>query len=69
MVRHADWNKDKHGYDIALVHFVADARRTPKGRPGRSHPLYDGPPLEAGVNVYATGWGQLEGQAKASSRS
>src|SRR4051794_38185622 len=61
IVRHADWNKAKHAYDIALVHFVADADTHPeKAGPVEAIPLYDGPPLEAGVNVYATGWGQLD---------
>jgi secreted trypsin-like serine protease len=61
MVRHADWNKDKHAYDIAVVHFVADAETHPeKAGPVEIVPLYDGPPLEPGVNVYATGWGQLD---------
>jgi trypsin len=62
MVRHADWNrKGNHSYDIALVHFVADAQTNPvSAGPISPIPLYDGPPLEAGVNVYATGWGQLE---------
>jgi len=61
MVRHARWNKDKHTYDIALVHFVADAETHPeKAGPVAAIPLYDGPPLGPAVNVYATGWGQLE---------
>lgn len=61
MVRHADWNKDKHSYDVALVHFVADALTHPEnGGPIEAIPLYDGPPLEPGVPVYATGWGQLD---------
>jgi secreted trypsin-like serine protease len=61
MVRHADWNKDQHAYDIALVHFVADAETHPeKAGPVEIIPLYDGPPLEPGRNVYATGWGQLD---------
>ena len=38
MVRHADWNKDKHGYDIALVHFVADAETHPEKCRARSKP-------------------------------
>jgi secreted trypsin-like serine protease len=61
MVRHADWNKDEHLYDIALVHFVADAE-TNTGNTGPIEPiaLYDGPPLEPGVDVFATGWGQAE---------
>jgi len=61
MVRHADWNKDAHAYDIALVHFVADAETHPeKAGPIEAVPLYDGAPLQAGANVYATGWGQLD---------
>jgi len=61
MIRHADWNKDKHSYDIALVHFVADAEtHTENAGPVEPIPLYDGPPLEPGENVYATGWGQLD---------
>jgi len=61
MVRHADWNKDSHAYDIALVHFVADDETNPdKAGPVEAIPLYDGPPLEAGANVDATGWGQLD---------
>jgi len=61
MVRHADWNKDKHAYDIALVHFVADGETNPENAgPVEAIPLYDGPPLGAEENVYATGWGQLD---------
>jgi len=61
MVRHADWNKTAHTYDIALVHYVAD-KDTKVSNAGPISPLtlYDGPPLESGVQVYATGWGQLE---------
>lgn len=63
MVRHADHDKDAHAYDIALVHFVADAQTNPiSAGPIQPLPLYDGPPLEAGEEVYATGWGQLEEQ-------
>jgi secreted trypsin-like serine protease len=61
MVRHAYWNKDAHLYDIALVHFVADDETDPsKAGPVEAIPLYDGPPLEPGAEVYATGWGQAE---------
>lgn len=61
MVRHADWNKDQHAYDIALVHFVADDQtNTENAGPIEAIPLYDGPPLQPGVDVYATGWGQAE---------
>ncbi len=61
MVRHADWNKDKHLYDIALVHFVADDQTNfDTAGPIEPIPLYDGAPLEPGVDVFATGWGQLK---------
>lgn len=61
MVRHAKWNKDEHAYDIALVHFVADAEtHLEKAGPVEAIPLYDGRPLQPGQNVYATGWGQLD---------
>lgn len=61
MVRHADWNKQQHLYDIALVHFVADGETVDDGSsPIESIALYDGAPLGAGTEVYATGWGQLE---------
>lgn len=61
MVRHADWNKPRHLYDIALVHFVADEETLDDGSDDIEEiPLYDGEPLEPGVAVYATGWGQLE---------
>ncbi|MGH6705853.1 MAG: S1 family peptidase [Sphingomicrobium sp.] len=61
MVRHADWNKAKHLYDIALVHFVEDGSADPANAgPIEVIPLYDGPPLEEGVEMVATGWGQLD---------
>jgi len=61
MVRHSDWNKSQHTYDIALVHYVADKdTRVANAGPIAPIPLYDGPPLDSGVEVYATGWGQLE---------
>ena len=61
MVRHADWNQKEHAYDIALIHFVADAETNPiHAGPIQPLALYDGPPLEAGVDVYSTGWGQLD---------
>jgi secreted trypsin-like serine protease len=61
MVRHADWNQKEHAYDIALIHFVADEEtQVANAGPISPIPLYDGPPLEAGVDVYATGWGQLD---------
>ena len=61
MVRHADWNKAAHTYDIALVHYVADENtKVSNAGPISPIPLYDGPALEPGVQVYATGWGQLE---------
>lgn len=61
MVRHADFDDRKHVYDIALVHYVADRETVPgNAGPIEPIPLYDGPPLQAGMNVYSTGWGQLE---------
>lgn len=61
MVRHADWDKPRHLYDIALVHYVADTQSDwSKAGPIDTIPLYDGPPLGAGVPVVATGWGQLD---------
>ena len=61
MVRHADWNKPRHLYDIALVHFVADEQTIDVGaREIGEIPLHDGDPLEPGERVFATGWGQLE---------
>jgi secreted trypsin-like serine protease len=61
MVRHADFDSDQHLYDIALVHFVADAQTsTDKAGPIAPIALYDGPPLAPGAEVFATGWGQAE---------
>ena len=61
MVRHADFNGKRHLYDIALVHFVADAQTNPgNAGPIEAIPLYDGPPLQPGADVFATGWGQLD---------
>ena len=61
MVRHADYDAEGHAYDIALVHYVADAETNPShAGPMAPIALYDGPPLEAGTQVYATGWGQVE---------
>jgi secreted trypsin-like serine protease len=61
MVRHADWNKPRHLYDIAVIHYVADAGTMANGtEPIEPIALYGGPPLEPGVPVSATGWGQAE---------
>lgn len=62
MVRHADWNDQSHAYDIALIHYVADGDTNEDNATGpiEAIPLYDGPPLKPGVDVYATGWGQAE---------
>lgn len=61
MVRHAGWNKAQHLYDIALVHFVADEQtHVEDAGPVEPIALYNGPPLEPGVEVYASGWGQAE---------
>lgn len=61
MVRHADWDKPSHRYDIALVHFVADGETDDSSAgPVEAIELYDGPPLRPGLKVFATGWGQIE---------
>jgi secreted trypsin-like serine protease len=61
IVRHADYDKPRHLYDIALVHFVADEETDdPAAAPYAPIDLYDGAPLGPGVSVSATGWGQLE---------
>jgi secreted trypsin-like serine protease len=61
MVRHADWVKVKHLYDIALVHFVPDAEtRDDNAGPIEPVEIYKGAPLRAGLHVFATGWGQAE---------
>lgn len=66
MVRHADWDGANHLYDVAVVHFVADDQTdTAKAGPIKAIALYNGPPLQPGVNLFATGWGQAEeGQDK-----
>lgn len=70
MVRHADWNKDEHSFDVALIHFVADALTNPdNGGPIEVIPLYEGPPLQPGAPVYATGWGQLDEAKKSGFQS
>ena len=63
MVAHADYDRARKTFDIALVHFVADAD-TIEDDAGPIEPiaLYDGPPLAPGVEVYATGWGKAAEQ-------
>lgn len=64
MVRHADYNKERKVYDIALVHFVADDDTIEEDSgPIEAIELYDGPPLKPGVAVYATGWGKQQAGA------
>ena len=61
MVRHADYDAQRHFNDIALVHYVADAETDDSGAAEFAPiKLYDGDPLSDGVAVYATGWGQLD---------
>ncbi|HMI41825.1 MAG TPA: serine protease [Sphingomicrobium sp.] len=62
MVRHADYDKPRHLNDIALVHYVADGDTDDSAAAAPIEPiaLYDDDGIEAGVEVYATGWGQLE---------
>ena len=61
MVRHADWDGPTHRFDIALIHLVSDDQTVDDGA-ATIEPveLYDGPPLDPGVKVFATGWGQKE---------
>ena len=64
MIRHAEYDKDRKVYDIALVHFVADEKTNEEGAgPIEPIELYDGPPLEPGVAVFATGWGKDDKEA------
>ena len=59
MVSHADFDKKRKAYDIALVHFVADELTfEDDAGPIEMIKLYDGPSLRPGVAVYATGWGK-----------
>ena len=62
MVRHADYDKPRHLNDIALVHYVADDQtdESAAATPIEPIPLYEGEWIDAGVEVNATGWGQLE---------
>ena len=62
MVRHADWDQPRHLNDIALVHFVADGETDENAAATAIEPiaLYDGDPIGTGIEVNATGWGQLE---------
>lgn len=62
MVRHADYDKPRHLNDIALVHYIADDNTDDSAVTVSIEPiaLYEDDPIEAGVDVYATGWGQLE---------
>lgn len=61
MVRHAGYDKEKHLNDIALVHLKADALTDHNDhRRIATIALYDGKPLQAGVDVTVTGWGYDE---------
>ena len=58
-VAHSRYDNKRKAYDIALVHFVADELTFENDAgPIAEIELYDGPPLEPGVAVYATGWGK-----------
>ena len=62
MVRHADYDQPRHRYDIALIHYVADGQTDENAAAAAIEPiaLYDGDPMGPGIDVNATGWGQLE---------
>ncbi len=62
MVRHADYHQPTKVHDIALVHFVADDETddSAAATPIEAIALYAGEPIGEGVEVNATGWGQLE---------
>ena len=58
-VAHSRFDNKRKAYDIALVHFVPDELTfEDDAGPIEEIELYDGPPLEPGVAVYATGWGK-----------
>ena len=64
MVAHALYDNKRKAYDVALVHFVADELTfEDDAGPIEAIELYDGPPLEPGVAVYATGWGKDDKEA------
>ncbi len=62
MIRHADYDKPSHRNDIALVHYVADDLTSEDmiATEIEAVKLYDGPPLGTGLDVMASGWGQLD---------
>jgi trypsin len=62
MVSHADYDKPRHLNDIALIHFAADDQTDAEAAAVLIEPiaLYDGEPIGEGVEVNASGWGQLE---------
>lgn len=58
-VAHALFDNKRKAYDVALVHFVSDELTFEEDAgPIEEIELYDGPPLDPGVAVYATGWGK-----------
>lgn len=62
MVRHGGYKDGEHPNDIALVHLKADELTDLNSPHRRIEPiaLYDGKPLEVGVEVTVTGWGYDE---------
>ncbi|MES2903543.1 MAG: serine protease [Pseudomonadota bacterium] len=64
-VAHSLFDNKRKAYDIALVHFVADELTfEDDAGPIEAIELYDGPSLEPGVAVYATGWGKDDKEAE-----
>lgn len=63
-VAHALYDNKRKAYDIALVHFIPDELTfEDDAGPIAEIELYEGPPLEPGVAVYATGWGKDDKEA------
>jgi secreted trypsin-like serine protease len=63
-VKHSRYDDDSHLNDIAVIHFVTDETTGEEDAlPIRTIPIYDGPLVEDGLAVTATGWGKTAHQA------